>query len=56
MKERRTLYARDGMVLTNGEIYGKQISLSEAVSQGDFYEITKEQYEQIMKEQAEVIE
>ena len=50
MKTRLTLYADDGMILTNGKIYGKIIHLAEDVSVNDFYEITKEEYENIKKE------
>ena len=55
MKVRKTLHAEEGMVLTNGEIYGKQISLAETANEGDFYEITEEEYAEKMM-QAEVIE
>ena len=54
MKTRIIIYAEDGHVLTNGEFYGKQIFLAEGVSADDFYEITDEEYQQIMdKEDAE---
>lgn len=51
MKTRQILYAEDGMVLTNGEIYGTAIYLAEGVDVSSFWEITKEEYEAIMKEQ-----
>ena len=51
MRKRITIYADDGMVLTNDEIYGKQIILAEGVSEGDFYEITEEEYQKILDEQ-----
>jgi hypothetical protein len=47
--ERKTLQARDGMILTNGEIYGTQIYLAEGVDASAFYEITREEYEAILK-------
>lgn len=50
MKIRKVIYAEDGKILTNGEIYGKQIFLAEGVSEGDFYEITEEEYQQKMAE------
>lgn len=53
MKIRKTLHAEDGMILTNGEIYGRQISLAETDNEFMYYEITNEQYEQIMREQEE---
>ena len=40
--------ANEGMVLTNGEIYGKIIILGTEVSKDDFYEITEEEYEVIL--------
>lgn len=46
--ERQTLIASDGMVLTDGEIYGKEIYLAEGVNADVFYEITDAEYEQIV--------
>lgn len=54
MKERLTLYAEEGMVLTDGEVYGKIIHLAEDMAKGNFYEITEEEYAEIMKEAEEV--
>ena len=54
MKTRKIIYADEGKILTNGEIYGKQIFLADGVSEADFYEITEEEYENIMQpEEAE---
>jgi hypothetical protein len=39
-----TIRAKEGMVLTNGEIYAKIIILGTGVSKDDFYEITEEEY------------
>ena len=50
MKKRIVIFAEDGKVLTNGEIYGKQIFLADGVSEGDFYEIIDEEYQNIMKQ------
>jgi hypothetical protein len=49
MKERITLYADDRMILTDGEIYGKIIHLAEDKDKDSFYEITEEEYNNIMK-------
>ena len=50
MKTRLIIYADEGMVLTNGEIYGKDIYLEVGMSADDFYEITDEEYNSIMSE------
>ena len=49
--ERIKLIANEGMVYTNGEIFGSIIYLAEGVSTDDFYEITREEYERILEEQ-----
>jgi hypothetical protein len=51
--ERKILTAHEGMILTNGEIYGTQIFLAEGVDASAFYEITREEYEKIMAAEAE---
>lgn len=48
MKTRTVIYAEDGKVLTNGEIYGTLIFLAEDIREEGFYEISKEEYEQII--------
>ena len=45
-----TIIADEGKWLTDGENYGKTISLAEGVSVDNYYEITDEEYEIIMKE------
>ncbi len=44
MTERKVLYADEGKYLTNGEVYGKVIFLSEADDMANYTEITDEQY------------
>ena len=51
MKQRIVLYAEEGKVLTNGTDYGTVIYLAEDISANGFYEISWEEYEEILKEQ-----
>ena len=48
---RTILTASEGMILTDGEIYGSKIFLAEGRNPADFYEISREEYERIMEEQ-----
>ncbi len=45
---RTSIKAKEGYILTNGEIYGSEIFLAEGMSAEDFYEIPREEYEVIM--------
>ena len=42
------IIAKEGMILTNGEVYGKSISLGVNDSIENWWEITEEEYEKIM--------
>ena len=44
-----TIIAEEGKWLTNGEIYGKTISLGKGVSADNFYEITDDEYNEYLK-------
>lgn len=48
---REKITASEGKILTNGETYGKEIYLADGVNKGDFYEITEEEYQNILKEE-----
>lgn len=50
MKTRLILYADEGMVLTNGEAYGKEIYLGKNDKPENWHEITEKEYEEILKE------
>ncbi len=49
--ELRKLTAAEGMTLTNGEAYGKEIYLGVNDKAEKWYEITDAEYEEIMAEQ-----
>ena len=49
MEKRTVLYAEDGKVLTDGEVYGKVIFLSESDDISNYREITDEEYAEIVK-------
>lgn len=50
---RVAIKAREGYILTNGEIYGTEIFLAEGVDAKDFREIPIEEYEKKLAEEAE---
>ena len=50
------LKAKEGMILTNGEVYGKEIYLSTTENPDNWYEITEAEYEEITKADNEPIE
>jgi len=49
------LTASEGMVLTDGESYGKEVFLAEDADSSKWYEITQEKYDSLMGEQEEVV-
>lgn len=54
MKKRLIIYADDGMVLTDGEIYGTEIYLADTAKAEDFHEITQAEYDEIMTEVVDI--
>lgn len=53
MKTRTVIYADEGKILTNGEIYGKIIYLADSESSDNFHEITDEEYQKIVSDNEE---
>ena len=54
--ELRKLTASEGMVLTNGEAFGKEIYLGVNDSAENWREITEEEYEKIKAAEAELMD
>ena len=50
MKQTITLYADEGMILTDGKNYGTIIYLAEGITPDNIKEITLEEYNKIIKE------
>ena len=49
MKIRNTLYAEEGMMLTDGTNYGSIVNLEIGVPVDKYYEITMTEYEEIVR-------
>ena len=47
---RKTLVARQGYILTDGENFAKIVDLAKGTSDGVWHEITEAEYEKIKKE------
>ena len=56
MVARQVLTADEGMVLTDGKIYGKVIYLAQGADASVFHEITDAAYAKILAEQEQQIE
>ena len=46
--------AKEGFILTNGEIYGTEIYLAESMTSENFYEITIEEYDSMFLVEEEI--
>ena len=53
MKTRTTLYADDGMILTDGENFGRIVHLAVGADASKWHEITNEEYEALLKAKEE---
>lgn len=42
--------ASEGMILTDGNIYGQKIFLADGIDKSTFYEITREEYNKMTEE------
>lgn len=51
MRKMTTLFADEGMILTDGENYGTTVSLAEGETGENYREITKEEYEAKIREE-----
>lgn len=56
MKSMTTLYADEGMILTDGENYGTTMQLAEDRTAEGIKEISMDEYEAILKSQEETLE
>ncbi len=56
MQIRNVLYADDGMILTNGEVYGRVVYLAEGESADGYTEITEEEYNRIEAEKEAAVQ
>ena len=50
-----TIMAEEGKWLTDGENYGKTISLAEDADIDDYYEITEAEYQEIIEKSEETV-
>lgn len=53
MKTKKVIYAEEGKILTNGEIYGRVIFLADGLTEEGFYEITEAEYQKTLEEKSQ---
>ena len=56
MKKRVVLYAEDGKILTDGNIYGKEIFLALGATETNFYELDEQEFLQKQETAREAIQ
>lgn len=56
MKKRVILYAEDGKILTDGNIYGKEIFLALGATETNFYELDEQEFLQKQETAREAIQ
>ena len=54
--ELRKLVAKEGMILTNGEVYSKEVYLGVIDKPENWYEITEEEYKIILEKEEQEAE
>ena len=47
---RKTLIAKNGFIYTNGKVYAKIVDLAEGDKEENWYEITDEEYQEILSQ------
>ena len=48
------IYADEGYILTNGDVYGYIIDLGKFDNESNYYQITSEEYDRLMAESEEM--
>lgn len=51
----REIIAKEGMILTDGQIYGRIIYIADDVDVNSFYEITEKEYNKITEEEEQSV-